>query len=252
MAPQHLTEYRADSRVAPSQWETSLQSNAVSHWLGANLGSALLSMLPNQALPRQQAQAKTRCEWPHTSVNSWDIDSLVWNHGISNAWTLEILECCTKPSINIAIIFTKFSVVVSKSNHHSNDVIVTLHTVLCDTVLCVIFSLLYQVTEWLLNRLTHWPLREVVVILKLWYSNLFQEMISYQFLKQIWISILVISWIIFMKFLMLMLQNPSDDKPTLVQVTAWCHHASPQAMLAQIYVAISPQSGNGLTESDII
>ena len=24
---------RADSRLAPSQWETSLQSNAVSHWL---------------------------------------------------------------------------------------------------------------------------------------------------------------------------------------------------------------------------
>ena len=29
-----------DSRLAPSQWETSLQSNAVSHWLGANLESA--------------------------------------------------------------------------------------------------------------------------------------------------------------------------------------------------------------------
>ena len=32
---------RADSRLVPSQWETSLQSNAVSHWLGANLESAL-------------------------------------------------------------------------------------------------------------------------------------------------------------------------------------------------------------------
>ena len=32
---------RADSRFAPSQWETSLQSNAVSHWLSANLESAL-------------------------------------------------------------------------------------------------------------------------------------------------------------------------------------------------------------------
>ena len=29
--------YRSDSRLAPSQWETSLQSNAVSHWLSANL-----------------------------------------------------------------------------------------------------------------------------------------------------------------------------------------------------------------------
>ena len=33
--------YRADSRFALSQWETSLQSNTVCHWLGANLESAL-------------------------------------------------------------------------------------------------------------------------------------------------------------------------------------------------------------------
>ena len=32
---------QADSRLAPSQWEMLLQSNAVSHWLGANLESAL-------------------------------------------------------------------------------------------------------------------------------------------------------------------------------------------------------------------
>ena len=37
--------YRADSRLAPNQWETSLQSNAVSHWLGANLESALLCII---------------------------------------------------------------------------------------------------------------------------------------------------------------------------------------------------------------
>ena len=35
---------RADSRLAPSQWETPLQSNAVSHWLGTSLESALLCM----------------------------------------------------------------------------------------------------------------------------------------------------------------------------------------------------------------
>ena len=33
----------ADSRFAPSQWEMSLQNNAVSHWLGTILESALLS-----------------------------------------------------------------------------------------------------------------------------------------------------------------------------------------------------------------
>ena len=32
---------RSDSRLAPSQWETLLQSNAVSHWLGTNLESSL-------------------------------------------------------------------------------------------------------------------------------------------------------------------------------------------------------------------
>ena len=37
----HEYRLRADSRLAPSQWETSLQSNAISHWLGANLESAL-------------------------------------------------------------------------------------------------------------------------------------------------------------------------------------------------------------------
>ena len=29
-------QYRADSRCAPSQWETALQSNTVTHWLSAN------------------------------------------------------------------------------------------------------------------------------------------------------------------------------------------------------------------------
>ena len=36
-----LMGHRADSRLVPGQWETSLQSNAISHWLGANLESAL-------------------------------------------------------------------------------------------------------------------------------------------------------------------------------------------------------------------
>ena len=43
--------FKADSRLTPSQWETSLQSNAVSHWLGANLGSALPFLADNQSRP---------------------------------------------------------------------------------------------------------------------------------------------------------------------------------------------------------
>ena len=34
--------YRVDSRLAPSQWETLLQSTSVSHWLGANVESVLI------------------------------------------------------------------------------------------------------------------------------------------------------------------------------------------------------------------
>ena len=41
-------QYRADLRLAPSQWETPLQSNAISHWLGANLKSALWIHHPKQ------------------------------------------------------------------------------------------------------------------------------------------------------------------------------------------------------------
>ena len=43
--------YSADYRLAPSQWETSLQSNAVFHWLGANLESALVYILYYRSVP---------------------------------------------------------------------------------------------------------------------------------------------------------------------------------------------------------
>ena len=44
--PEVITYYRADSSQAPNQWETSLQSNPVSHWLGANLESITISLSP--------------------------------------------------------------------------------------------------------------------------------------------------------------------------------------------------------------
>ena len=36
-----VEDFRNDSRLPPSQWVAALQSNAASHWLGANVGSAL-------------------------------------------------------------------------------------------------------------------------------------------------------------------------------------------------------------------
>ena len=46
--PRHhsaVCNIRADFRFAPSQWEMSVQSSAISHWLGANLESALNIMI---------------------------------------------------------------------------------------------------------------------------------------------------------------------------------------------------------------
>ena len=45
----YLYIIRADSRFAPSQWETSLQSNTVSHWRGASLESTLHYTLVSQS-----------------------------------------------------------------------------------------------------------------------------------------------------------------------------------------------------------
>ena len=63
--------HRADSRFAPSQWETGLLCNDVSHWLGASLKSALIpyavqchfNMLgffqhPNNRYPIAQSQLR--------------------------------------------------------------------------------------------------------------------------------------------------------------------------------------------------
>ena len=54
---QHTNSWdAASSRSAPSQWEMALQSNAISHWLGANLESALLIFSKN---PVAQWQSNT-------------------------------------------------------------------------------------------------------------------------------------------------------------------------------------------------
>ena len=70
---------RADSRLAPNQWETSLQSNPVSHWLGANLESALISMTDSGSFLHL-------------------IDELVQERRNSIANALELHLSCTNPS----------------------------------------------------------------------------------------------------------------------------------------------------------
>ena len=54
---------RADSRFAPSQWETALPCNNVSHWPGANLESALSEVVTDMS--------HGRCGWNFNCVICW-------------------------------------------------------------------------------------------------------------------------------------------------------------------------------------
>ena len=56
--------FRVESWFAPSQWETSLQSNAVSHWLSANVESALrIRTILAQVMARCLTGANPLAEW---------------------------------------------------------------------------------------------------------------------------------------------------------------------------------------------
>ena len=85
--------YRTDSRFAPSQWETALLCNGVSHWLGANLESAnnLLPQLPpppaNMHTDRAFTEIKRSSIWQH-----WDH----WWHCKLSLRQLTVLSMTTK------------------------------------------------------------------------------------------------------------------------------------------------------------
>ena len=65
------TQNRTDSRLAPSQWEMLLQSNAVSHWLGTNLESALQNHCWNKPAPGQRNVCQYMCR-----NLCWNLDNL--------------------------------------------------------------------------------------------------------------------------------------------------------------------------------
>ena len=68
------TTTRAGSRHAPSQWETSLQSNAVSHWFGANLESVLRNGATKLCKIQNISEYMKRHFNVLTSVYTWDLD----------------------------------------------------------------------------------------------------------------------------------------------------------------------------------
>ena len=84
----HVYESRAVSRLAASQWEMFLQSNAVSHWLGANLESALWDHI--------MLYKETEIGYKQLPFH---IDGLVQDCSNSTANAKELLSPCTKPLI---------------------------------------------------------------------------------------------------------------------------------------------------------
>ena len=87
--------HRADSRLVPSQWEMLLQSNTVSHWLRANLESALTTMCW-PSVP-ECYPITGQCIWAglvtqahsstlHTLVQPTAQGSLSWSHHTNNFW----------------------------------------------------------------------------------------------------------------------------------------------------------------------
>ena len=87
----------ADSRFVPSQWETSLQCNAVSHWLSANLKSALISYITTEPWSLVDSFWNVICKnWPtsddHCLIQLWwdlMLPSFLYAGYIRRGWVLQ-------------------------------------------------------------------------------------------------------------------------------------------------------------------
>ena len=80
----------AHSRLAPSQWETSLQSNAVSHWLGANLESALNEEMTHMGVHHHVLLAEINTNWIKPCFTNG-----LWGHNprlVIQGWVLLLCE----------------------------------------------------------------------------------------------------------------------------------------------------------------
>ena len=98
-----LIKYKADSRLAPSQWETLLWSNTVSHWLGANLESSLKKLTVYMFL------VETNEEPIGNFIELDDLDKFkpqIYNHHFKSHMILyEVYYYCMYPLQHILVIF---------------------------------------------------------------------------------------------------------------------------------------------------
>ena len=112
--PTKVDVYRADSRFAPSQWETSLQSNAPSHWLDVNLESArvYIMALMNTSLGKTTAGDKIernfqkRCLVTTIGVYEGHVTRAyeILRHRNGSVWGMVLIE-----KLNIYISSIKFN-----------------------------------------------------------------------------------------------------------------------------------------------
>ena len=107
---------RADSRFAPSQWGTALLCNAISHWLGANLESALHVSYVLHILEAGVMKDDTYFCWRwiciEDEITTWHIHHILMCLGnlsyirlLTYAWTLYVLN-----SISIYIESSTFQI----------------------------------------------------------------------------------------------------------------------------------------------
>ena len=89
---------RADSRFAPNQWETSLQSNAPSHWLGANLESSPDVCCCPRFLHNKDSRSHVidYVEYlgPYPLLKKWyrlSVPSQIWEW--SGGWSTGMVDC---------------------------------------------------------------------------------------------------------------------------------------------------------------
>ena len=107
-------KHRADSRLAPSQWETSLQRNAVSHWLGVNLESALIQYRRSPFTVSQHSPQRRAICLLFRAVQDWQWPlKNGWNSHQSHDPTLH----CSLPSMHCIYSFYIYTSKSQKGGH---------------------------------------------------------------------------------------------------------------------------------------
>ena len=84
------SQFRTDSRFAPSQWEAALLCNDVSHWLGASQESALQLLNPDEYGETEQNYVPISWDKMHLNKTYWKVPTLVNLYNSLSLYELQI------------------------------------------------------------------------------------------------------------------------------------------------------------------